>query len=167
MATTSETTQNPQRAEARAKMDELAGRIKDQFRQANEASRTSIERHREAGKLLAEAHAIRDAAGRTWGKWVKKHFDFSQQHANILIRLDKEWAKVEPALKDNPAMTIKDALAIIRGKPTTNRPREKRTPITESLIREALQAARIKLSVPKVVQLLDKLGVKVKDDEDD
>ncbi len=94
--TTKSATGTNLRQTARAKMDELAAQIKEKFRLAGEAARSALERHREAGKLLDDAHGECDQANRTWGKWVKKQFGITQQYANRLIKLHKEWAKVEP-----------------------------------------------------------------------
>jgi len=165
--TTKTTKDADPKAAAKKKLADLAGRIKEQIEQAGVATRTALGRHREAGRLLTEARRSCEAANSKWGAWVKLHCGITQQHANLLIKLHGHWDRVGPALRRHGPLTLKEALAVIRGKdPGEGRERPPRRSITEKLVRKAVVKAGLKQHLAKILQLLAGLGIKVKGDAD-
>src|SRR5262245_18544950 len=69
----------------------LAGRINEQHRAAEAASRSFLEHARQAGELLLQGQDQCQRQGLPWLKWLGKNASFSQQTASRYMRLARNW----------------------------------------------------------------------------
>jgi hypothetical protein len=168
MAREAKAATKPAKRDVGNKLDELALDIKAEHREVGAALRKSLDHARKAGELLARAKQQIEALPEyKWGGWVSKTCEIHERTANNYIRIHRQWAKIEQAVKGDIAnLTVRAALAVIKKVSESEGDAEKKhkkVPLTMTALKELLARLQIDADPVKIAVLLKEVGKPVAD----